>query len=32
MVLGHAAAALKHHFHDRDGVLASMLPGSNREH
>ncbi|NNG21981.1 cytochrome b [Telluria aromaticivorans] len=26
LVLGHAAAALKHHFHDRDGVLTSMLP------
>ena len=27
----HAAAALKHHFWDRDGVLRSMLPGrSNR--
>lgn len=23
----HAAAALKHHFWDRDGVLRSMLPG-----
>lgn len=27
VVLGHAAAALKHHFVDRDGVMASMLPG-----
>ena len=27
LVAGHAAAALKHHFIDRDGVLASMLPG-----
>jgi len=26
MVLGHAAAAIKHHVHDRDGVLESMLP------
>jgi cytochrome b561 len=23
----HVAGALKHHFHDRDGVLAQMLPG-----
>jgi cytochrome b561 len=22
----HVAAALKHHFHDRDDVLARMLP------
>ena len=27
LVGGHAAAALKHHFIDRDNVLASMLPG-----
>jgi len=27
LVLGHVAAALKHHFLDRDGVLARMLPG-----
>jgi cytochrome b561 len=26
----HAAAALKHHFWDRDGVLRSMLPGAGR--
>jgi cytochrome b561 len=26
----HAAAALKHQFWDRDGVLARMLPGRNR--
>jgi cytochrome b561 len=26
VVLGHAGAALKHHFIDRDGVLNSMLP------
>lgn len=26
LVLAHAAAALKHHFFDRDGVLARMLP------
>ena len=24
---GHAAAALWHHFHDRDVVLRRMLPG-----
>jgi len=27
VVLGHAAAALKHHFIDRDEVLARMTPG-----
>ncbi len=27
LVAGHVAAAIKHHFIDRDGVLASMLPG-----
>jgi cytochrome b561 len=27
--LGHVAAALKHHFIDRDGVLQRMLPGSS---
>ena len=27
---GHAAAALWHHFHDRDGVLRRMLPGRAR--
>jgi cytochrome b561 len=26
LVAGHAAAALRHHFIDRDGVLARMLP------
>ncbi|MBW7900989.1 MAG: cytochrome b [Rhodocyclaceae bacterium] len=26
LVLGHVGAALKHHFIDRDGVLARMLP------
>lgn len=26
VIVGHAAAALKHHFHDRDDVLARMLP------
>jgi cytochrome b561 len=26
LVIIHAAAALKHHFHDRDDVLARMLP------
>lgn len=26
VVVGHAAAALKHHFFDRDDVLARMLP------
>ncbi len=28
--LAHMAAALKHHFVDRDGVLLRMLPGSSR--
>ena len=28
VVAGHAAAALKHHFIDRDDVLVRMLPGS----
>jgi cytochrome b561 len=28
VVCVHAAAALKHHFHDRDTVLSRMLPGS----
>jgi cytochrome b561 len=27
LVLGHAAAALKHHFVDRDGLLDRMRPG-----
>lgn len=31
LVLLHAAAALKHHFLDRDGVLRSMLPWRKRE-
>jgi len=26
VVAGHAAAALKHHFHDKDDVLVRMLP------
>jgi cytochrome b561 len=26
----HAAAALKHHFFDRDNVLRSMLPWNSR--
>jgi cytochrome b561 len=26
MIVLHAAAAMKHHFHDRDDVLARMLP------
>ncbi|WP_028313092.1 cytochrome b [Derxia gummosa] len=30
VVAGHAAAALKHHFIDRDDVLRRMLPGGNR--
>jgi len=29
LVAGHVGAALKHHFIDRDGVLASMLPGKS---
>lgn len=28
-VAGHAAAALKHHFIDRDDILRRMLPGRN---
>jgi len=31
LVLVHAAAALKHHFIDRDGVLLRMLPASGRK-
>jgi cytochrome b561 len=31
MVLGHAAAALKHHLIDKDGVLLSMLPRRGRK-
>ena len=27
LVIGHAAAALKHQFIDRDGLLARMMPG-----
>jgi cytochrome b561 len=27
LVLAHVAAALKHHFIDRDGLLARMRPG-----
>ncbi len=30
IVLGHAAAALKHHFLSRDDVLARMLPKLTR--
>ena len=30
LVAGHAAAALKHHFVDRDGVLARMQPRLRR--
>ncbi|MEA3157989.1 MAG: hypothetical protein QOK44_5578, partial [Betaproteobacteria bacterium] len=26
LVCGHAAFALKHHFVDRDGILARMIP------
>lgn len=29
LVLAHVGAALKHHFIDRDGLLARMLPGRN---
>ncbi|MBA1220598.1 cytochrome b [Pseudomonas fulva] len=29
LVLGHIAAALKHHFIDRDAVLKGMLPGGS---
>ena len=32
LVIIHAAAALKHHFVDRDDVLARMLPGPTRDH
>lgn len=31
LTLLHAAAALKHHFFDHDGVLRSMLPWRKRE-
>lgn len=31
LVLLHVAAALKHHFIDRDGVLQRMLPAGNRK-
>jgi cytochrome b561 len=31
VVCVHAAAALKHHFHDRDTVLARMLPVSGKK-
>ncbi|MGB6102865.1 MAG: cytochrome b [Pusillimonas sp.] len=31
LVIAHAAAALKHHFIDRDTVLARMLPGGKRK-
>lgn len=31
MVLGHAAAALKHHFIDKDDVLVRMLPSFIRQ-
>ena len=27
LVIGHVAAALKHHFVDRDGLLLRMWPG-----
>ena len=27
LVLVHVLAALKHHFHDRDDVMARMVPG-----
>lgn len=30
LVVGHAGAALKHHFIDRDTVLTRMLPGCSR--
>ena len=29
VVIGHVAAALKHHFLDRDDVLTRMLPSKN---
>lgn len=32
IVAGHIAAALKHHFVDRDDVLTRMLPGSGKSH
>jgi cytochrome b561 len=31
LVIGHAGAALKHHFIDRDDILARMLPRHTRE-
>jgi len=30
IIAGHAAAALKHHFIDRDDVLVRMLPGHGK--
>jgi len=30
LVIAHVAAALKHHFVDRDGTLRRMLPGAGR--
>jgi len=32
LVILHVAAALKHHWIDRDGVLSSMLPLLRRRH
>ena len=31
LVIGHAGAALKHHFIDRDDILARMLPRRTQE-
>ena len=31
VILGHVAAALKHHYFDKDDVLTRMLPESHKE-
>ena len=31
LVIAHVGAALKHHFIDRDGILARMLPFLDKE-
>jgi cytochrome b561 len=31
LVVVHVAAAIKHQFIDRDGVLSRMLPGASRK-
>jgi cytochrome b561 len=32
VVIGHLAAALKHHFIDRDDILTRMLPSRSTTH